>query len=116
MRFLADESVDQRTVERLINDGHELVVARIDLHGKQDPVVLSEANARGSMLLTEDKDFGELVYRLKAAHAGVVLIRMHGMTGAEQAAQVSAAIAERGDELLHAFTVIKRSRMRIRRD
>jgi hypothetical protein len=41
---------------------------------------------------------------------------MHGMTGAEQAAQVSAAIAERGDELLHAFTVIKRSRMRIRRD
>ncbi len=82
MRLLADESVDQRTVERPINDGHELVVARIDLHGMKDPVVLSEANAPGSLLLTEDKDLGELVHRLKAAHAGVVLIRMQARISA----------------------------------
>jgi predicted nuclease of predicted toxin-antitoxin system len=116
MRFLADESVDQRTVQRLLDDGHELVVARLDLSGKKDPEVLAAANAHGSILITEDKDFGELVFRLKAAHAGVVLIRMNGMSGSEQADHVSQAIAERGNDLLHAFTVIGRSRMRVRRD
>lgn len=116
MRFVADESVDGRTVRRLIADGHELVIARTDIAGKKDPAVLSKANARDCLLLTEDKDFGELVFRLKAAHAGVVLIRMHGAWGGEQAELVYQAIAEQGGRLLGAFAVIKRNRLRIRRD
>ncbi|MBK7946679.1 MAG: DUF5615 family PIN-like protein [Flavobacteriales bacterium] len=103
-------------MRRLIADGHTLVVARTDISGKKDPAVLAEANARDCILLTEDKDFGELVFRLKASHAGVVLIRMHGALGDEQAEMESHAIAEQAERLHGAFTVIKRSRLRIRRD
>jgi hypothetical protein len=67
------------------------------------------------VLITEDKDFGELVFRLRAVHAGVVLVRMPGTPGTLQAELVSQAIRSRGHDLLHAFTVITAQRMRIRK-
>lgn len=65
MRFAADESVDGRTVARLIADGHDLILARKELSGKLDPQVLEAANDRGCILITEDKDFGMLVHRMR---------------------------------------------------
>lgn len=107
--------MDDRVVQRLISDGHELVIVRTALTGAKDPVVLAAANDRDALLLTEDKDFGELVFRLRASHAGVVLIRLHGLPVAEQADRVSQAIREQEHELMHAFTVIGVRRMRVRK-
>jgi predicted nuclease of predicted toxin-antitoxin system len=115
MRFVADESLDGRIIKRLIADGHDLVVVRTDLTGRADADVLRIAQERDALLITEDKDFGELVFRLNAVHAGVVLVRMHGVPGAHQAELVSQAVRARGDELLRAFTVITEKRLRIRK-
>lgn len=115
MRFVADESLDGRIIKRLIADGHELVVVRTDLTGRKDADVLRITQERDALLLTEDKDFGEMGFRLSASHAGVVLVRMHGLAGAQQAELVSQAVRERGSELLHSFTVITEKRLRIRR-
>jgi predicted nuclease of predicted toxin-antitoxin system len=67
------------------------------------------------VLLTEDKDFGELVYRRGLAHAGVVLVRLAGIDNATKAATVSQAFQEVGDELIGAFTVISADAVRVRR-
>lgn len=115
MRFVADECLDARIIKRLVVDGHDLVVVRTELTGRKDEDVLRITRDRDAMLITEDKDFGELVFRLKAIHAGVVLVRMHGLTGAEQAQRVSQAVKDHGAELLNAFTVITGKRLRIRR-
>ncbi|MEO8066321.1 MAG: DUF5615 family PIN-like protein [Flavobacteriales bacterium] len=115
MRFVADESVDGRVVKRLIADGHELVILRTALNGQRDPVVLAAANDNGCVLITEDKDFGELIFRLRAAHAGVILIRLHGFLGAEQAERVSQAVREQEHQLSNAFTVIGERSLRIRK-
>lgn len=115
MRFVADECLDGRIIQRLIADGHDLVVVRTELTGRKDEDVLRITRERDAILITEDKDFGELVFRLKAVHAGVVLVRMHGLTGYEQAERVSQAVQDHGPELLNAFTVISDKRMRIRR-
>ena len=116
MRFIADECVDGRVVRRLIADGHELLVARKSFKGWKDTMVLAESKERDCLLITEDKDFGELVFRLRAVHAGVVLIRLHGLSGPEQAERVSHVIREQAAELKYAFTVIGLRRMRIRKD
>ncbi len=76
MNFVADESVDQPIVSRLRADGH-LVEAVSELSpGITDDEVLSEATDQGEVLLTADKDFGELVYRQGRASTVVVLIRL----------------------------------------
>ena len=73
MNILADESVDQPIVNRLREDGHTvLYVAEMD-PGISDEVVLQEANNREFLLLTADKDFGELVFRQHRLAPGVIL-------------------------------------------
>ncbi len=115
MRFVADECLDGRIIQRLIADGHDLVIMRAELTGRTDADVLRMTQERDALLVTEDKDFGELVFRMRASHAGVVLVRMHGLTGAEQAEIVSRVVRSRGEQLLHAFTVINQDRLRIRK-
>ena len=71
MNILADEGVDFPVVQRLRSDGHEvLYVAEMD-PGVSDEKVLAAANDKGALLLTADKDFGELVYRLRRISWGL---------------------------------------------
>ena len=79
-----------------------------------DETVLAQANQRGDLLLTADKDFGELVFRQHRVTAGVVLIRLAGLSAGVKAGIVSTAIRDHGAELLHAFTVISPGMVRIR--
>lgn len=114
MNFLADEGVDFPVVQRLRTDGHEvLYVAEMD-PGISDEKVLAAANEKNSLLLTADKDFGELVYRLGRISAGVVLVRLAGLPPAKKAELVSSAIRNHGGQLVHTFTVITAGMVRIR--
>ncbi len=64
MNILADESVDRQIIERLRQDRHRvLYVAELD-PGISDQAMLSLANQDMALLLTADKDFGEMVFRL----------------------------------------------------
>ncbi len=67
------------------------------------------------MLVTADKDFGELVYRLGRAHAGVVLLRLAGVPVADRAEAVSAVFRDRAAELPGNFTVVEPDAVRVRR-
>jgi predicted nuclease of predicted toxin-antitoxin system len=73
MKFVADENIDRQIVDRLRQDGHIVMsVAEMDT-GISDDVVLDLANQEGSLLLTADKDFGELVFRQHRLMTGVGL-------------------------------------------
>ena len=77
MRFLANENFPRGAVEALRIEGHDTGWIRTDAPGATDEQVLGRARAEGRVLLTFDKDFGELVLRrgLPASH-GVVLFRL----------------------------------------
>jgi hypothetical protein len=66
-------------------------------------------------LLTADKDFGELIFRRKLAHSGVLLIRLAGLSPAAKALTVARAIQEHGQELYRHFGVLTETTLRIRR-
>lgn len=115
MIFLGDESVDYQIIERLRAQGLDvLYVAEMD-PGVSDELVLNEANLRNAVLITVDKDFGELVYRQKRLHTGVILLRLWGLSGSDKATITFNAIREHGHEMAHAFTVISATSIRIRR-
>jgi predicted nuclease of predicted toxin-antitoxin system len=114
MIILADESVDSQIVTRLRQDGHEVVYVAEISPGISDDEVLEKANEQGAILLTADKDFGELVFHLQRLSGGVVLTRLSGLSSLTKAEIVSAAFTRYGDEMVKAFTVISPGRTRIR--
>jgi len=76
MEFLADECCDRDFVEELRQSGHDVLYIFELKRGATDDEVLALAFDQRRILLTEDKDFGELVYRLKKPAHGIILIRI----------------------------------------
>ncbi len=115
MNLLADENLDRTVVARLRQDGHEVLVVAEMEPGIEDPVVLSRANERNALLVTEDKDFGELVFRQRLVHAGVILVRLAGLPAATKGDLLCGALKDHCTEMARAFTVLSPGVVRIRR-
>ena len=115
MNLIADEGVDRSVVERLRQDGHHVVYVAELSPSVADEEVLQQANARSAVLLTADKDFGELVFRQGLMHSGVVLLRLAGLANATKAEVVAEVCRDRTAELIGAFSVVSPGQVRIRR-
>ncbi len=77
MRFLADECTDTQLVEQLRIDGHDVLYVMETMRGERDDIILARAYQEERILLTEDKDFGELVFRLRKPAICVILLRFN---------------------------------------
>ena len=115
MTLVADESVDGPIVQRLRDDGYDVLYVAELSPSVTDDEVLRQANDREALLLTGDKDFGELVFRQRLVYSGVVLLRLAGLSNAGKAEVVAAAFREHEIEFSGAFTVISPGHIRIRR-
>jgi predicted nuclease of predicted toxin-antitoxin system len=115
MNLVADENIDRRIVERLRLDGHQVTWISEISPSVSDEEVLRLAAAAGAVLVTEDKDFGELVYRRGLTHAGVLLMRLEGLENALKAETVSDVIRANTSELSGAFAVVTHDSVRVRR-
>jgi predicted nuclease of predicted toxin-antitoxin system len=107
--------VAAEVVARLRADGHTVEAAEDAAPGAPDDDVLARAVAAGQVLVTADKDFGDLVHRLRRVHAGVVLLRLAGLSSADRAEAVSAVFRDRAADLPGSFTVIEPDAVRVRR-
>ena len=115
MNLVADEGVDRPVVEQLRQDGHDVVYVAELSPSLPDDEVLQQANARSAVLMTADKDFGELVFRQGLMHSGVVLLRLAGLANATKAEVVAEVCRDRTAELIGAFSVVSPGQVRIRR-
>ena len=79
-----------------------------------DEEVLACANADNALLLTADKDFGEIIYRMGLVHNGVILLRLCGLSPEVRCDHVLSVLKEHAAELENAFTVISPGTVRIR--
>lgn len=114
MKFVADEGVDGAIVQTLRGIGHEVFYVAEAAPGLTDDEVLELANSRNAILLTADKDFGELVFRLGQVHTGVVLLRLMGLASALQAQIVVEVVERHGAQMKRTFTVVTPKMVRIR--
>jgi predicted nuclease of predicted toxin-antitoxin system len=114
MILLADENVDAPIVAALRVRGHRVNYVRELDPGIDDHAVLSLANAENSLLLTSDKDFGELVFRQRLVHSGVVLYRLAGLSMQRKSRIIADAFAAHGNEMHGAFSLITAGHIRIR--
>lgn len=113
MNILVDENIARQVVERLRQDGHDV---HYTIQGQRiaDDIVLETAHQQKALLLTDDKDFGELVIRQHQQASGVILVRLAGLSPLQKAEVVANVVRERGDNLIDAFTVITPNNIRSR--
>ena len=115
MRGLADECVDAALLSRRRAAGHDVFYAADLASGSADTEVLQHAEAENRLLLTEDKDFGELVFRAGMPVPGVVLLRLPPEQYGLKWTRLEAAMAHFGNGLFGRYVVVEENRFRSRR-
>ncbi|MEM1544290.1 MAG: DUF5615 family PIN-like protein [Candidatus Bathyarchaeia archaeon] len=115
MRFLADESVERKVGERLQQEGFDVIFVADVVAGLPDEAVLAIARMQCAVLITADKDFGELIFRRRLPHRGVLLLRLSGMSSNQKAEIVCQVVKEHMAELQDAFVVVSKEGVRIRK-
>jgi predicted nuclease of predicted toxin-antitoxin system len=116
VRFLADESCcDRSVVQALRAAGHDVRLATVEMRGADDDVVAEAAIADGRILITKDRDFGQLVFAKGRATAGVIYVRWPVVLHERLAARLVALVHEMGSGLEGAFVAVRPTRVRVRR-
>ena len=114
MKFLADECFDARLAQFIRQLGHDVSFQSEAFEGASDKAVLSRAAAEERILLTEDKDFGELVIRLRLPAYGVIFVRLEGLTLEHKQSRLSLLLKNGAARLPRHFTVVETKRTRFR--
>jgi predicted nuclease of predicted toxin-antitoxin system len=112
--IVADECVDFEIVLQLRASGYMVYAICEQSPAINDREVLEIAFRHNALLITEDKDFGELVIRLKLPNHGILLIRMMDFTSEKKAQIVVKIISQYHLSLLNAFSVVDNNRFRTR--
>lgn len=107
MRFLLDESAEARIALFLAAHGHDATrIGRDYPASLPDEAVLALAHREQRILITNDKDFGELVVREHYPHAGVILFRFPLDSTAQQKIQaLEALLAAHAAPLDHLYVL-----------
>jgi predicted nuclease of predicted toxin-antitoxin system len=114
MKFLLDQSTDARLLPFLKHLGHD--VKRIGSHypaGLSDQAVLSLATQKQRILITDDRDFGELVFRRKLPHAGVIFLRLGTYAPLQLKTDRLAFVLTKYSDQLAQFLVVTKETVRI---
>ena len=114
MRVLADENIPRSIVLWLRDQGHDVLYAAEVRVQTPDADLLTEAEALGYVILTEDKDFGELVFRDRRNSHGVVLLRMEDLPAARRLARVQAVWNVIETNMPGKFLVVTETKVRLR--
>lgn len=113
MRFLADESCDFSVVRALRSAGHDVLAVAELLPSADDTLVLDLALREQRVLLTEDKDFGQLVYANARPSSGVIFIRYPANVRKTLPHAVVSFVKSATVRLAGSFVVLSPGRIRI---
>lgn len=113
LRFLADESCDFAVVRALRTAGYDVLAVSEVERRSLDREVIAQASREQRILLTEDKDFGHLVFVSQAESAGVILIRFPGSARKSLVQTITRLVEEQGERLRGAFVVLQPGCVRI---
>lgn len=115
MRFLLDESADYPLAAHLLSRGHDVTAIAHDYPSAlADREVLEIAHQERRILITNDRDFGELIFRQLLPHSGVLLFRLGDESLATKIDRLDHVVSAYA-EYLDQFLVISDQGIRVRR-
>lgn len=115
MKFLVDVGVSNKVEEYLAAAGHDTkCIRKIDPRLK-DSEIVNIAAVENRIILTMDKDFGELVFKSGKVHSGILLLRLESENSVEKVRIVKSILENYSKELDNNFCVFQNGRLRIRK-
>jgi predicted nuclease of predicted toxin-antitoxin system len=114
MRLLMNENITRTVIEELRRRGHDVLSVKESMCAEQDEVILTHAQAEQRIVVTQDKDFGELAFRSQLpASCGVILFRLSGTNPDHDNQRMVEVLEGRTDWVGH-FSVVTDDRVRMR--
>jgi predicted nuclease of predicted toxin-antitoxin system len=113
MRFLADESCDFAVVRALRRAGFDVLCISESTPRAEDLEVIGLALREERILLTEDKDFGRLVYSHGQETLGVIFLRFPTLARKQISRDVLNLIKRQGERLVGSFITVQPGRIRM---
>lgn len=115
MKFLIDVGVGKRVEEFLAVEGFDIKAVRDINPSMSDREVLNLAVSEKRMIITMDKDFGELVYKSNLSHKGILILRLEDANITDKIKILSEIITNYIDEINNSFCIYYKGKLRIRR-
>jgi len=112
MRFVVDECTGPRVARWLVGQGHDVLSIYNDARGISDDEVLALAYGEQRILITNDKDFGEKVFREHRKHHGIVLLRLADERPVTKIDVLERLLSEYGDKLADQYVVVTETQVR----
>lgn len=113
MRFLVDECTGPAVAQWLRLQNHDVISVFDEIRGADDRNVIQKAFEQNRILITNDKDFVELVFREKRPHKGVILLRLDDERPANKIAVLQRLIEKYEKSLSRNFIVVTETTVRI---
>ncbi len=113
VRLVADENCDFSVVVDLRLAGYDVVSITEQMPGADDETVIDFACSERRLLITEDKDFGQLVFAAAKQNSGVILIRYPASARSALTAAVLKLLSDNGENLYSRFAVLEPGRVRV---
>lgn len=114
MRFLVDECTGPFVAQWLRREAHEVFSVYDEARGMTDDEILAKAHSEQWILITNDKDFGEKVFRDGHPHHGVVLLRLQDERASSKVDALQRLLEEHSDQLADRFVVVTERQIRFR--
>jgi len=112
MRFLVDECTGPKVAAWLRGEGHEVFSVFDEARGIEDDQVIQKAYDENWILITNDKDFGEKVYREQRAHRGIIFMRLEDERPANKIQVLRQLIEGYADRIEDQFVVVTETQVR----
>lgn len=116
MRFLVDECTGPKLAEWLRGQGHEVFSVFDEVKGISDDEVLAKAFSEAWILITIDKDFGEMIFRERRAHHGVILLRLHDERSASKIDVLRSLLESYAERLPGQFVTVTETKVRFAKE
>ena len=112
MRFLVDECTGPAVAHWLEQQGHDVFSVYDQARGIDDDRVIETANREARILITNDRGFGEKVFRERRPHHGVVFLRLSNERAANKIRVLDQLLSQHSDALPYRFVVVTETRVR----
>jgi predicted nuclease of predicted toxin-antitoxin system len=115
MRFLVDECTGPKVAAWLKTQGHEVYSVYDEARGMTDTEILDKANREDWILITNDKDFGEKVFRERVTHQGIIFLRLQDERAANKIDALRKVLDGYSAQLSKSFVVVTEKQVRFAR-
>jgi predicted nuclease of predicted toxin-antitoxin system len=115
MRFLVDESTGPAVARWLQGEGHEVLSIYEKFRGVEDDFIVAKAFEENWILITNDKDFGDKVYRERHPHNGIILLRLDNERAYYKIEVIRNLLSQYSDQIEGNFVVLTEKRVRFAR-